>query len=145
GNLVVVQDDDEDHVDEQIADTSRTRTRDDRAGSHDDLDDLLEMQENAFLEEDGIQKRSRSGQSGDIDAALQPLHRPPGKLHQSAGSSNASPAHDLTLLTWEDILLHGRGAVGETALHICFLLNSDAHKILIDVLVKQFGKRLCRQ
>ena len=37
--------------------------------------------------------------------------------------------------TWREVLLHGRGTVGETALHLCCLLSTPQHKRLIKILV----------
>ncbi|CAD7923884.1 unnamed protein product [Amoebophrya sp. A120] len=50
-----------------------------------------------------------------------------------------------TELCWEEVLLQGRGAVGETALHICFLLNQPAFSLLARFIVEDFGRSLCRQ
>jgi hypothetical protein len=37
--------------------------------------------------------------------------------------------------TWGHVLVHGRGTVGETALHLLFLINSPQHRRLIKLLV----------
>ena len=45
-------------------------------------------------------------------------------------------AHDIPSgKTWSDVLLHGRGTVGETALHLCCLLGTKEHKRLVKLLV----------
>jgi len=56
--------------------------------------------------------------------------------------------------TWEDVLIEGRGTVGETVLHLAFLLNSPACRRLIYFLApwladKQttdaFGHKVCQR
>ena len=42
--------------------------------------------------------------------------------------------------SWGYVLQHGRGTVGETALHLCFLLNTEHHRRLIRILVPQLAK-----
>ena len=37
--------------------------------------------------------------------------------------------------TWSHVLLDGRGTVGETALHMCFLLDTPAHRNLATVML----------
>ena len=37
--------------------------------------------------------------------------------------------------TWGHVLVHGRGTVGETALHLLFLINSPQHRRLTKLLV----------
>ena len=37
--------------------------------------------------------------------------------------------------TWGKVLLNGRGAVGETVLHLCCLLLTDQHRRIIRILV----------
>ena len=46
--------------------------------------------------------------------------------------------------TWADVLLHGRGTVGETALHLCCLLGTPPHKRLIRVLVTWLANQQVR-
>ena len=41
-----------------------------------------------------------------------------------------------------DTIMNGRGAVGETVLHMCFLCATAAHKTLATYLVDEFGKEL---
>ena len=41
-----------------------------------------------------------------------------------------------------DTIMKGRGAVGETVLHMCFLCATAAHKTLATYLVDEFGKEL---
>ena len=48
------------------------------------------------------------------------------------GSENADPGEQNT---WADVLLDGRGAVGETVLHLVFLLNTPACRRLVRFLV----------
>ena len=42
-------------------------------------------------------------------------------------------------ITWNDVAMNGRGTVGETILHLCFLLNTPPHQRLIKILVPWFG------
>ena len=46
--------------------------------------------------------------------------------------------------TWADVLLHGRGTVGETALHLCCLLGTPPHQRLIRVLVPWLANQRVR-
>eukprot|EP00392_Amoebophrya_sp_AT5.2_P017583 g17964.t1 len=100
--------------------------------------------------------------AGDVPADV--LHAPPTASH-SAGraadayrdsvrelrhlwhpsDSSAAPPAAAANLRWCDVLLHGRGAVGETALHLCFLRNTPAHRALARHLIARFGQCLCRQ
>ncbi|CAD7923733.1 unnamed protein product [Amoebophrya sp. A120] len=52
---------------------------------------------------------------------------------------------DFAQLSWRDVALHGRGALGESILHICLFLNTPAHRVLVHYLVVKLGHRVCWQ
>lgn len=45
------------------------------------------------------------------------------------------------VVTWADVLLHARGNVGETALHLCCLLHTPQHIRLLRVLIPWLAKQ----
>ena len=42
-------------------------------------------------------------------------------------------------VTWREVLLHGRGELGETAMHLCFLIYQESHLVLIHFLLERFA------
>ena len=46
--------------------------------------------------------------------------------------------------TWGDVLVDGRGAVGETVLHLCCLLSSPQHRRIISILVPWLATKQTR-
>ena len=62
------------------------------------------------------------------------------KLLQRASERASDGGHD-HVETWADVLLHARGNVGETALHLCCLLHTLQHQRLVRVLVPWLAKR----
>lgn len=47
--------------------------------------------------------------------------------------------------TWFDVLQHGRGTVGETVLHMCFLLNTAQHRRLCRLLIPRLAHHTTMQ
>eukprot|EP00392_Amoebophrya_sp_AT5.2_P008057 g8076.t1 len=47
--------------------------------------------------------------------------------------------------SWRDVALYGRGALGESILHICLFLNTPAHRLIAKYLVTRLGERVCWQ
>jgi len=43
------------------------------------------------------------------------------------------------LITWAEVALNGRGSEGETVLHLCTLLGTDAHANVVRYLLTRFG------
>lgn len=75
-----------------------------------------------------------SPKSGSIDDSS--VSDPPRRSDAPVGADTedrASSSADVE--TWGDVLVHGRGAVGETVLHLLFLLNTDGCRRLIRILV----------
>ena len=48
-------------------------------------------------------------------------------------------------IKWAEVILNGRGAVGETVLHLCCLMGTEAHLKVAEYLMKTFGSRMCNQ
>ena len=55
--------------------------------------------------------------------------------------STAGGAPESGKTSWAYVLVHGRGTVGETALHLCFLLDTPQHRRLIRILVPWLAKQ----